>query len=93
MSDWVVKSKFCVWMSRNYLKLKDDKSELSVFHTRHSPRPDISNIMVGEEGITPSASCRNIGVVFDDTLTFEAHINSVCKMSFWHLRNIWRIRT
>ena len=22
-----------------------------------------------------------------------AHINSVCKTSFWHLRNIWRIRT
>ena len=33
-----------VWMSRNYLKLNDDKSELLVFHTRHSPRPDISNI-------------------------------------------------
>ena len=82
-----------VWMSRNYLKLNDDKSELLVFHTRHSPCPDISNIMVGEEGITPTASCRNIGVVFDDTLTFEAHINSVCKTSFWHLRNIWRIRT
>ena len=33
-----------VWMSRNYLKLNDDKSELLVFHTRNSPRPDISNI-------------------------------------------------
>ena len=51
------------------------------------------SIMVGEEGITPTASCRNIGVVFDDTLTFEAHINFVGKTSFWHLRNIWRIRT
>ena len=58
------------WMFRNYLKLNDDKSELLVFHTRHSPRPVISNIMVGKEGVTPSSSCRNIGVVFDDTLTF-----------------------
>ena len=82
-----------VWMIRNYLKLNDDKSELLVFHTRHSPRPVISNIMVGEEGVTPSSSCRNIGVVFDDTLTFETQINSFCKTSFWHLRNIWRIRT
>ena len=78
-----------VWMIRNYLKLNDDRSDLLAFHTRHSP----SNIMVGEEGVTPSSSCRNIGVVFDDTLTFESHINSVCKTSFWHLRNIWRIRT
>ena len=27
--------------------------------------------MVGEEGITPATSCRNIGVVFDGTVTFE----------------------
>ena len=82
-----------VWMSRNHLKLNDNKSEHLVFHTRHSPRPDISNVIVGEEGVTPTASCRNIGVVFNDTLTFETHINSVCKTSFWHLRNIWMIRT
>ena len=49
-----------VWMSRNHLKLNDDKSELLVFHTRHSPRPDTSNIMVGEEGVTPTASCRKV---------------------------------
>ena len=48
-------------------------------------------IMVGEDGIPPTASCRNIGVVFDDTLTFETHINSVYKTSFWHLRSIWCI--
>ena len=29
--------------------------------------------MVGEEGITPATSCRNIGVVFDGTLTFETY--------------------
>ena len=49
--------------------------------------------MVGEDSVTPSSSCRNIGVVSDDTLTFETQINYVCKTSFWNLRNIWRIRT
>ena len=29
--------------------------------------------MVGEEGITPTTSCRNIGGVFDGTLTFETY--------------------
>ena len=58
-------------MSSDYLKLNDDKSEISLFNTKHSPHPNISNIMVGEEGITPFASCRNIGVVFDDSLTFK----------------------
>ena len=73
-------AEICVWVSRNYLKLNDDKSELSlVFPTKHSPRPNISNIMVGEEGVTPTASCRNIDVVFHGSLTFEDHINSECK--------------
>ena len=62
-------------------------------NTEHSPHPDIFNIMVGEEGITPTASCCNAGVVFGDTLNFETRISSVCKTSLWHLRNIWRIRT
>ena len=82
-----------IWMSQNHLKLNDDKSELLVFHSRFSPRPDILNLTVGDESITPSTSCRNIGVVFDDILSFGKQVNALCKTSFWHLRNIWRIRT
>ena len=63
----------CCWNSWLDLKLNGDKSELLVFHTKHSLHPDISNIMVGEEGINPAASCSSIGVMFDDTLTFETH--------------------
>ena len=40
------------WMSLNYWKLNDDNSELLVLDTKHSPRSNISNIMVGEEGVT-----------------------------------------
>ena len=65
----------------------------TVFHSRFSPRPDILNLTVGDESITPSTSCRNIGVVFDDILSFGKQVNALCKTSFWHLRNIWRIRT
>ena len=82
-----------IWMSQNHLKLNDDKSELLVFHSRFSPRPDILNLTVGDESITPSTSCRNIGIVFDDILSFGKQVNALCKTSFWHLRNIWRIRT
>lgn len=69
-------------MSRNNLQLNDHKSELLVFHIQHSRRPNIPNIMVSEEGIPRTASCRNIGAAFDDILTFETYINSVCKTSF-----------
>ena len=36
----------------------------------------------------PSVSARNIGVVFDETLSLERHVNSVCKAASFHLRNI-----
>ena len=40
----------------------------------------------------PSVSARNIGVVFDQTLSLEKHVNSFCKAALFHLRNIAKIR-
>ena len=42
--------------------------------------------------ILPSHSARNVGVIFDNTMTMVPHINSTCKSAFYHLRNIARIR-
>ena len=47
---------------------------------------------VGDESIPPAKSCRNIGVIYDETLLFDKHVSSITKTSFWHLRNIWGIR-
>ena len=80
-----------VWMSSNCLKL-NDKSELLIFHSQRVPRPNITAINIGEESISPEESCRNIGVIYDETLSFDEHISSITKTAFWHLRNIYRIR-
>jgi len=34
----------------------------------------------------------NLGFVFDDAMSFKSHITDVCQSSFYHLRNISRIR-
>ena len=80
-----------VWMSSNCLKL-NDKSELLIFHSQRVPRPNITAINIGEESISPVESCRNIGVIYDETLSFDEHISSITKTAFWHLRNIYCIR-
>ncbi|XP_067025693.1 uncharacterized protein [Acropora muricata] len=80
------------WMSSNCLKLNDDKSELLIFHSKRVPRPNITAINIGEESISPVESCRNIGVTYDETLSFDEHIRSITKTAFWHLRNIYQIR-
>ena len=35
---------------------------------------------------------RDLGVVFDECLTLDAHISNICRRAHFHLRNIGRIR-
>ena len=60
-----------LWMTANKLKLNNDKSEFLFLHSRfrHSlPPPTIS---VGMENIRPSQQARNLGVIFDDTMSLS----------------------
>lgn len=41
--------------------------------------------------LTPSYSIRNMGVIFDSSLTFQSHISSITKTAFYH-RNITCLR-
>ena len=43
--------------------------------------------------ISPSHSSKNIGLVFDDKLSFKNHISSITKSSNFHLFRIKKIRT
>ena len=42
--------------------------------------------------VRSSQNARNIGIIFDNHFHFNAHIASICKSSFYHLRNISCIR-
>ena len=59
---------------------------------KHRPCPLLDSILVGECRVCPSNMARNIGVVFDQTLSLDKHLNLVCKSTLFHLRNIVRIR-
>ena len=63
------------------LKLNNDKSEFLFLHSRfrHSlPPPTIS---VGMENIRPSQQARNLGVIFDDTMSLSPHVNTIVKVA------------
>ena len=47
---------------------------------------------VGDVDVAPVKVASNLGVVFGDTMSFKSHNSDVCKSSFYHLRNILRIR-
>ena len=74
------------------LRLNNDKTELLVLNSKHRPKPPLDSITVGDATVEPTSSARNIGAVFDDTMSFEEHVNDLCRTAFYHIRNISRIR-
>ena len=49
------------------------------------------SISVGDT-VSPSAKVRDLGVVFDQYLTFHDHISSICKSTHFHFYSIGRIQ-
>ena len=76
------------WMAVNMLKLNTDKTELLYFHSRFRPRLQLNSIQLGSDVIFPSSHAKNIGVIFDSSMTMSRHINAIVKSGYYHLRNI-----
>ena len=81
-----------IWMKNSKFKLNDDKTDLLVLTARHRPQPPIESIVVGSDLIFPSETVKNLGTVFDTSLSLEKRVTAVCKAGFYHLRNIARVR-
>ncbi len=67
------------------------KIELLVFPATLTLQHDFT-IQLGSSTITPSGSVRNLGVIFDDQLTFKEHISKTARSCRFTLHNIRKIR-
>ncbi len=79
------------WMKEHHLQLNLAKTELLVFPATPTLQHDFT-IQLGSSTITPSASVRNLGVIFDDQLTFKDHIAKTARSCRFALHNIIKIR-
>ena len=80
------------WMSINRLKLNKDKTELHYLFSKYNPQQSLPRLRFGTDTIKPSSHARNIGAIFDTTMSMLPHVNNVCKFAFYHLRTISHIR-
>ena len=81
-----------VWMAANFLQLNGSKTEAILVGTPHQTRSSsIVNINFSGHDIHLSSLVTNL-VVRMDPLTFVAHIQHLCKTSFFLLRNIAKLR-
>ena len=81
-----------VWMIKNKLKINDSKTEFIIFRSPLLKQnlSDLS-VSVGDMQVSPSSKVRDLGVVFDQYLTFPNHISGICKSTLfslvWHRKN------
>lgn len=92
-----VNSCFCSvqqWFTVNGLSLNPDKSEAFVIgtHARHRQEGDLLSVQLDSTSITTSNAVRALGVTFDTTMSFNKHINNICKISYCHIRALRHIR-
>ena len=66
-------------MINNKLKIKDSKTEFIVFRSPQA-KQDLSglSVIVGNSIIQQSSKVRNLGIIFDQFLSFDDYISYVC---------------
>ena len=65
------------WMTNNYLKLNEDKTELLVFTTPRSTPPEVS-IQIGNDRVEISTDDpKNLGVILDSHISMAVHLKKL----------------
>ena len=77
-------------MSHNFLQLNQDKTEVLIIGER-AERAKLSAHLKTQE-IDTKCQVKNLGVILDSDLNFENHIKNITKTSFYHLRNIAKVK-
>ncbi|CAJ1053038.1 RNA-directed DNA polymerase from mobile element jockey [Xyrichtys novacula] len=81
------------WMTNNFLMLNSDKTEVLVLGPKHLREAFSSNLATFDGiSLASNPTVRNLGVVFDQDLSFSSHIQQISRTAFFHLRNISKIR-
>uniref|UniRef100_A0A3Q3F3D0 Reverse transcriptase domain-containing protein n=1 Tax=Labrus bergylta TaxID=56723 RepID=A0A3Q3F3D0_9LABR len=81
------------WMTRNVLLLNSDKTEVIVLGPKNLRETFSSDVTVlNDISLASSTTVRNLGVLFDQDMSFSSHIRQISRTAYFHLRNISKIR-
>ena len=80
------------WMTVNKLKLNEDKTEMILISSPKSNLTLPSSVDLNGCSITISSSVRNLGVTFDQSLSFRQHVANVCRLCYLEIRRVSSVR-
>jgi len=82
-----------VWMSSNKLKMNEDKTETIAIGTKSKLlQCKLKALTLQGADIPFSKTVRNLGIIFDESLSMEAQVSNLCKVIYFHLRRLCKIR-
>ena len=80
-------------MCDNKLKLNPDKTEFIVFTTaRNESKVSCDNLDLEGCSVSRANSVRNLGVIMDSALRMEEHVINICRVCYFYLSWIRKIR-
>ena len=77
------------------LKMNNDKNELTAIGTKSKISQvtlSLTPVPISGHNIPFSQSVRNLGVITDETLFMDVHIEHVCRSLFCQLRRLGKLR-
>ena len=80
------------WMTVNKLKLNEDKTEMILISSPKSNLTLPTSVDLNGCSVTISSSVRNLGVTFDQSLSFRQHVANVCRLCYLEIRRISSVR-
>ena len=82
-----------IWMTQNMLKLNSDKTEFLILGSQYClSKASVPSLLIEDSEVQPCDTIRNLGVIFNSTMSLVNHVSSICKSVNFHLRNIGMIR-
>ena len=82
------------WIGNNKLKLNPDKTEFIVIgddQIRSSLKSSFPVSLLGNI-MEPAESVKNLGVILDAENSMQRHMANLCRLSYYHLRELRRVR-
>ena len=80
------------WFKVNHLVANPDKFQMMVFGLKNTDLTSIPNIYINGIIINPKDSVKLLGITLDKALTFQEHINNICKTANRNLKCLSRLR-
>ena len=83
------------WLTANRLSVNPSKTEYLIIGTPQQRSKLVTPSSISFQGtdLIPTDSTRNLGILFDKDLSLKQNISSICKTSYYHIRQLRQVRS